>query len=55
MVFSVSEEVISKEGGPRMIATGYAGGMVECRWYGGFGAKREASRRDELVVPGERR
>ena len=30
MVFSVSEEVTSKEGGPRMIVTGYASGMVEC-------------------------
>ncbi len=37
MVFSVSEEVTSKEGGPRMIVTGYASGMVECRWYDGFG------------------
>ncbi|RVR64378.1 DUF2158 domain-containing protein [Citrobacter freundii] len=43
MVFSVSEEVTSKEGGPRMIVTGYASGMVECRWYDGFGVKREAS------------
>ena len=55
MVFSVSEEVTSKEGGPRMIVTGYASGMVECRWYDGFGVKREAFRKDELVVPGERR
>ncbi|EJB5577065.1 YodC family protein [Citrobacter freundii] len=50
MVFSVSEEVTSKEGGPRMIVTGYASGMVECRWYDGFGVKREAFREDELVV-----
>ena len=49
MVFSVSEEVISKEGGLRMIVTGYASGMVECRWYDGFGVKREAFREDELV------
>ncbi|NUH56424.1 DUF2158 domain-containing protein [Citrobacter portucalensis] len=55
MVFSVSEEVTSKEGGPRMIVTGYASGMVECRWYDGFGVKREAFREDELVVHGERR
>ncbi len=37
MVFSVSEEVTVKEGGPRMIVTGYSSGMVECRWYDGFG------------------
>ncbi|HAU4330772.1 DUF2158 domain-containing protein [Citrobacter freundii] len=54
MVFSVSEEVTAKEGGPRMIVTGYASGMVECRWYDGFGVKREAFREDELVS-GERR
>lgn len=53
MVFSVSEEATAKEGGPRMIVTGYACGMVECRWYDGFGVKREAFREDELV-PGER-
>ena len=46
MVFSVSEEVTAKEGGPRMIVTGYASGMVECRWYDGFGVKREAFRED---------
>ena len=31
-----------------MVVTGYAGGMVECRWYDGFGVKREAFREDEL-------
>ncbi|WP_213132356.1 YodC family protein [Citrobacter sp. FP75] len=48
MVFSVSEEVTVKQGGPRMIVTGYANGMVECRWYDGYGVKREAFREDEL-------
>ncbi|QLY69199.1 DUF2158 domain-containing protein [Citrobacter freundii] len=52
MVFSVSEEVTVKQGGPRMIVTGYASGMVECRWYDGFGVKREAFREDELT-PGK--
>lgn len=49
MVFSVSEEVTVKEGGPRMIVTGYSSGMVECRWYDGFGVKREAFHESELV------
>ncbi|EKW85388.1 hypothetical protein EC971742_5272 [Escherichia coli 97.1742] len=33
MSFMVSEEVTVKEGGPRMIVTGYSSGMVECLWY----------------------
>ena len=49
MVFSVSEEVTVKEGGPRMIVTGYSSGMVECGWYDGFGVKREAFHENELV------
>ncbi len=38
---SVSEEATVKEGGPRMISAsmGYSSGMVECRWYDGFGVK----------------
>ncbi|MEN1564848.1 hypothetical protein AAIH74_34375, partial [Pseudomonas aeruginosa] len=39
-------------GGPRMIVTGYSSGMVECRWYDGYGVKREAFHETELV-PGE--
>lgn len=31
MSFMVSEEVTVKEGGLRMIVTGYSSGMVECR------------------------
>ncbi|AYY75040.1 TPA: DUF2158 domain-containing protein [Citrobacter koseri] len=54
MVFFVSEEVIAKEGGPRMIVTGYSSGMVECRWYDGFGVKREAFHENELM-PGDGR
>lgn len=49
MVFLVSDEVEPKNGGPRMIVTGYASGMVECRWYDGYGVKREAFREDELM------
>jgi len=52
MVFVVSDEVQAKKGGPRMIVTGYASGMVDCRWYDGYGVKREAFREDELM-PGE--
>lgn len=52
MVFVVSDEVQAKKGGPRMIVTGYASGKVECRWYDGYGVKREAFREDELM-PGE--
>lgn len=47
-----SEEVTVKEGGPRMIVTGYSSGMVECRWYDGYGVKREAFHETDLV-PGE--
>ena len=50
MVFFFSFEVTVKEGGPRMIVTGYASGMVECRWYDGFGVKREAFHEYELVA-----
>ncbi|MFJ2975064.1 YodC family protein [Kluyvera sp. NPDC087067] len=52
MVFLVSDEVRPKNGGPRMVVTGYSSGMIECRWYDGFGVKREAFREDELI-PGE--
>jgi uncharacterized protein YodC (DUF2158 family) len=37
-----------------MVVTGYASGMIECRWYDGFGVKREAFREDELM-PGDGR
>ena len=50
MVFVVSDEVKRKNGGPRMVVTGYSGGMVECRWYDGYGVQREAFREDELTV-----
>jgi uncharacterized protein YodC (DUF2158 family) len=53
MVFVVSDEVQAKSGGPCMVVTGYASGMVECRWYDGFSVKREAFREDELI-PGKR-
>ncbi len=49
MSFMVSEEVTVKEGGPRMIVTGYSSGMVECRWYDGYGVKREAFHETDLV------
>jgi len=48
MFFSVSDEVQHKEGGPTMIVTGYASGMVECRWYDGYSVRREAFKEDEL-------
>lgn len=54
MVFVVSDEVKPKNGGPSMIVTGYSSGMVECRWYDGFGIKREVFREDELL-PGDGR
>lgn len=42
----ISDEVQLREGGPAMIVTGYASGMVECRWYDGLasGVKRFARR-----------
>ncbi|MEN3753913.1 MULTISPECIES: YodC family protein [Mangrovibacter] len=52
MVFFVSDEVRRKSGGPRMIVTGYASGMVECRWYDGFCVQREAFHEDELIAGG---
>ncbi|MEG3112254.1 MULTISPECIES: DUF2158 domain-containing protein [Pantoea] len=48
MVFAISEEVQHKEGGQTMVVTGYASGMVECRWYDGYAVRREAFRSDEL-------
>lgn len=53
MVLLVSDEVRRKSGGPRMVVTGFANGMVECRWYDGYGVKREAFREDELIRGGE--
>lgn len=53
MSFMVSEEVTVKEGGPRMIVTGYSSGMVECRWYDGYGVKREAFMKPILFRGGE--
>jgi len=50
MSFVVSDEVKRKNGGPRMVVTGYSSGMVECRWYDGYGVQREAFREDELVA-----
>lgn len=44
----VSDRVQRKEGGPVMVVTGYASGMVECRWYDGYQVRREAFREDEL-------
>lgn len=49
-MFRISSEVQHKEGGPVMIVTGVASGMVECRWYDGFRVRREAFREDELSV-----
>ncbi|ORM51195.1 DUF2158 domain-containing protein [Pantoea conspicua] len=48
MVFAISEEVQHKEDGQTMVVTGYASGMVECRWYDGYAVRREAFRSDEL-------
>jgi len=44
----VSDRVRRKEGGPEMVVTGYASGMVECRWYDGYQVRCEAFREDEL-------
>ncbi len=48
MTFAISDEVQHKEGGPTMVVTGYASGMVECRWYDGYSVRRGAFRSDEL-------
>ncbi|ADP12890.1 Putative cytoplasmic protein [Erwinia sp. Ejp617] len=50
MDFTVSDEVQHKEGGPAMIVTGFASGMVECRWYDGFSVRREAYSAEELLL-----
>ncbi len=55
MVFVVSDEVRSKNGGPPMVVTGYSSGMVECRWYDGYGVKREAFHEEELMPGGQTR
>jgi uncharacterized protein YodC (DUF2158 family) len=48
--FIISDEVQHKDGGPAMIVTGVASGMVECRWYDGFSVRREAFSEQELCV-----
>lgn len=48
MIFAISDEVQHIKGGPTMVVTGYASGMVECRWYDGYSVRREAFRSDEL-------
>ncbi|HAI04240.1 MULTISPECIES: YodC family protein [Pantoea] len=48
MVFAISEEVQHKKDGQTMVVTGYASGMVECRWYDGYAVRREAFRSEEL-------
>lgn len=52
----VSDEVQLKNGGPTMVVTGHASGMVECRWYDGYRVRCEAFREDELspLFNGER-
>ncbi|MEM6051171.1 DUF2158 domain-containing protein [Erwinia sp. P7711] len=45
----VSDEVQLKNGGPAMVVTGFASGMVECRWYDGYSVRREAFREEELA------
>lgn len=45
----VSDEVQLKNGGPAMVVTGYASGMIECRWYDGYSVRREAFREEELA------
>lgn len=49
MVFVVSDAVRHKSGGQWMVVTGFAGGMIECRWYDGHTVQREAFREDELL------
>lgn len=49
MNFAISDEVQHHDGGPVMVVTGYASGMVECRWYDGYSVRREAFRHEELT------
>lgn len=51
MAFAISEEVQHKKDGQTMVVTGYASGMVECRWYDGYAVRREAFRSEELSSP----
>lgn len=50
MDLTVSDEVQRKEGGPAMVVTGFASGMVECCWYDGFSVRKEAFREEELSL-----
>ena len=50
MGFAISAEVQHKEDGHTMVVTGYASGMVECRWYDGYAVRSEAFRSDELCA-----
>ncbi|PKH24749.1 DUF2158 domain-containing protein [Enterobacterales bacterium CwR94] len=48
MRYQVSDEVEHISAGQRMVVTGHASGMVECRWHDGYGVRREAFHEDEL-------
>ncbi|MBV4411643.1 DUF2158 domain-containing protein [Enterobacteriaceae bacterium YMB-R22] len=52
MRFTIGDEVRHTNGAQRMIVTGVASGMVECRWYDGYTVQREAFREDELYPAG---
>ena len=54
MVFLISDEVTTINGGRGMIVSVYSSGMVECRWHDGYGIKREAFREDELQPANKR-
>ena len=49
-MFAISDEVQHKQGGPTMVVTGNASGMVECSWYDGYSVRSEAFRSDELTL-----
>ncbi|MEI2263994.1 YodC family protein [Erwinia sp. CGal63] len=46
----IGKAVQLKEGGPAMVVTGNASGMIECRWYDGYSVRREAFREEELCA-----
>ncbi|WP_428943398.1 YodC family protein [Pantoea sp. FN060301] len=48
----IGQEVQLQEGEPAMIVTGYASGMIECRWYDGHCVRQEAFREEELIAVG---
>ncbi|MEA1065306.1 DUF2158 domain-containing protein [Apirhabdus apintestini] len=50
MQLAIGDRIRHRLSGQWMVITGFASGMVECRWYNGYAIQREAFREDELFI-----